>query len=123
MASLAGVGGGIAAFVASGTQLDRVTTAETMFAYFVTARNLPLAIADDFSKMVGKMFPDSEIARKYSSGRTKMTQIVKGALAPQFEKVLVWLNCIGGKTYCATMCNVPGLLNSMSDRLHDFASL
>ena len=58
-------GGGIDKFIATGIQSDRVTNAETMFAYFVTAKDLPLAIAGDFSKMTGKMFPDSEIARKY----------------------------------------------------------
>lgn len=33
-----------------------------------------------------KMFPDSEIARKFSCGRTKTTAIVKGALSPHFLK-------------------------------------
>ncbi|KAI4827694.1 hypothetical protein KUCAC02_031072 [Chaenocephalus aceratus] len=32
------------------------------------------------------MFPDSEIAKQYSCGRTKATQIVKGTIAPALDK-------------------------------------
>ena len=64
----------MATFIATGTEVDKVTTAETMFAHLLAANNLPLSMADSFSKMVGTMFPDSQIANKFSSGRTKMTQ-------------------------------------------------
>jgi len=37
--------------------------------------NLPLALNDHFSKLVPRMFPDSEIARQYACGRTKATHI------------------------------------------------
>ncbi|XP_061907022.1 protein FAM151B isoform X3 [Entelurus aequoreus] len=42
------------------------------------ASNIPFSFADVFNKSVKDMFPDSEIARQYSNGRTKATQIVKG---------------------------------------------
>ena len=34
--------------------------------------------------LVGDMFPDSDIAKKYGTGKTKATQIMKGSLAPFF---------------------------------------
>ena len=54
------LGGGIAWYVAVGTDVDRVAAAETMFRNFIPESNLPLTITDDFSKMGGKMFPDSD---------------------------------------------------------------
>ncbi len=35
-----------------------------------------------------KMFPDSEIAQKFSCGRTHCTAIVKEALAPNYNTML-----------------------------------
>ena len=64
-----------------------MATAETMFVHLLAANNLPLSMADSFSKMLGTMFPDSQIANKFSSGRMKMTQVIKWALAPAFHKV------------------------------------
>lgn len=54
----------------------------------LTSKNLPFSAADEFSKMVGKMFPDSKIAKVYSSGETETTMIVKGALAPSKDSVV-----------------------------------
>ena len=79
------MGGSIARYAAAGTEVDRVTAAETMFANFTAKSNL--AKTDDSSKMVGKMFPHSDIAKKFSAERTTTTQIIKGALAPNFNQV------------------------------------
>ena len=57
-----------------------VTKAECMFSNFVAKHNLSFAVADHFTKLVPKMFPDSEIAKKFHCGPTKTTQIVKGEL-------------------------------------------
>ena len=43
-------------------------------------------MADHFSDTVKKMFPYSEIAAKFACKKTKCTQIVKQALAPDFFK-------------------------------------
>jgi hypothetical protein len=52
--------------------VDRqVTVAEMYFATFIAEHNLPFAASDHFSKLCKVMFPDSEIAKKFSSGRTK----------------------------------------------------
>ena len=77
--ALSRMGGGIAWYFAAGTEVDRVTAAD-----FITKSNLLLAITDDFSKMVGKMFPDSDIAKKFSAGRTTT---IKTAIAPDCKRV------------------------------------
>ena len=63
----------------------QVTAAEVYFATFVAEHNLPFTASDHFSKLCKVMFPDSEIAKKFSSGRTKTTALVKHALAPAFN--------------------------------------
>ena len=70
--------------------VDRqVTVAEVYFATFIAEHNLPFAASDHFSKLCKVMFPDSEIAKKFSSGRTKTTALVKHALAPAFNENVI----------------------------------
>ena len=68
---------------------DGVTKAEIVFSYFLAEHNLPFTVADHFTKLCKVMFPDSKIATKFSCGRTKATQIVKRALAPQLQQDVV----------------------------------
>ena len=66
--------------------VDRqVTLASVYFSTFVAEHNLPFSASDHFSKLCKVMFPNSEIAKKFSSGRTKTAAIVKHALAPAFN--------------------------------------
>ena len=51
--------------------------------------NLAFNVSDHFTKLVRKMFPDSKIAQKFGSSRTKTTQIVKRALAPKLHQEVV----------------------------------
>ena len=67
---------------ANNTLNDKIITAETLFSNFVAEHNLPFAISDYFTKLCKKMFTDSEIANGFACGRTKTTQIVKRAVAP-----------------------------------------
>ncbi|KAJ8333719.1 hypothetical protein SKAU_G00410380 [Synaphobranchus kaupii] len=60
-------------------------------AMLVAKQNVPFSFNDDFNKSVKDMFPDSNIAKQYSCGRTKATQIVKGAIAPALNKEVVQL--------------------------------
>uniref|UniRef100_H2ZUA5 HAT C-terminal dimerisation domain-containing protein n=1 Tax=Latimeria chalumnae TaxID=7897 RepID=H2ZUA5_LATCH len=62
-----------------------VIKAETIFANFVARYNLPFTVADHFTKMVPIMFPDSSTAKKYASGKTKTTKLIKGSLAPNLD--------------------------------------
>lgn len=60
------------------TEADQVSKAELKMSMLIAKNNIPFSFSDDFNKSVSDMFPDSAIARKYSAGKTKTTQLVKG---------------------------------------------
>ena len=67
---------------------EGVITSEALWAMFVAKHNLPFLTSDHANKLFSKMFPDSDLAKQFSRGRTKTTAIVKQALAPHYlEKV------------------------------------
>ena len=73
----------VSSYFRDNTRLDdKVIRAETLFSQFVAEHNLPFLVADHFTPLVKKMFPDSRVAEKFSCARTKTTCIIKGALAP-----------------------------------------
>ncbi|KAK3791726.1 hypothetical protein RRG08_033830 [Elysia crispata] len=55
----------------------QVIRAETLFANAIVEHNLSLALADHMSDLFTKMFPDSQIAKKYAAGRTKTRGLVQ----------------------------------------------
>ena len=56
--------GGMVQYVAHGqNEVDGVTKPETMVTYWIAHHNLPMSAADEFSRMVPKLFPDSKIAK------------------------------------------------------------
>ncbi|XP_048853244.1 uncharacterized protein LOC125721411 [Brienomyrus brachyistius] len=68
----------MSAFVTrNATEADQVTSAEVKMAMLCAKNNIPFSFHDDFNKCVADMFPDSAIARKYSTGKTKATQLIK----------------------------------------------
>ncbi|XP_059397935.1 uncharacterized protein LOC132130252 [Carassius carassius] len=79
----------MSAFVTrNATEADQVPSAEVKMAMLCAKNNIPFTFHDDFNKCVADMFPDSAIARKYSTGKTKATQIIKGAIAAELEDEL-----------------------------------
>ena len=66
-----------------------MTRAEVKVTNLLVQHNIPLSLADHLSPLIHNIFPDSEIAKCYSSARTKTTCILNGALAPHFKLVLV----------------------------------
>ena len=52
---------------------------------FVAKHNLAFLNSEHASKLFVQMFPDSEIARKFACGRTKITAIVKVTLSPYYH--------------------------------------
>lgn len=62
------------------SEADKVMKAEVQMAMLVAKSNISFSLCDDFSKSVADMFPDSAIAWKYASGRTKTTELVKGKI-------------------------------------------
>ena len=47
-----------------------------LFTSFIIEHNPPIGIADHATKLFHRMFPDSEMAKKYSCGRTKTSAII-----------------------------------------------
>ena len=50
--------------------------AELRWANFVCENNLPVKLSDNFTKLVPKIFPDSNIAKNFHCSRTKTSQII-----------------------------------------------
>ena len=68
---------------------QRLIEAETRWALFVAEHNIAFLSSDHATKLFPKMFPDSEIGKRFACGRTKTTAIVKTALAPHFQDIAV----------------------------------
>ena len=51
--------------------------------------NIPLAFADELTPLFHDIFPDSEIAKHYSSRRGKTACIINGAIAPYLEEQIM----------------------------------
>ena len=58
--------------------------AEIKVATAIVKHNIPIAFTDHLSPLMKGIFPDSEIAKNYSSARTKI-----GALSPFLQNCLV----------------------------------
>jgi hypothetical protein len=54
----------------------QVTNAEILFTNFLIVHNVPIAVSDHAGPLFRKMFPDSEIAKKYGCARTKTSAII-----------------------------------------------
>ena len=51
--------------------------------------NVPIALSDELTPLFHDIFPDSEIAKKFSSRHTKTACIINGAIAPHYQQQLV----------------------------------
>ena len=72
----------------------QVSLAEVLWANFTAEHNLAFALSDHATKLLSVMFPDSNIAKKFSSARTKTTAVVTNILAPYVrEKLIVAMKC------------------------------
>ncbi|KAF3840274.1 hypothetical protein F7725_018991 [Dissostichus mawsoni] len=63
--------------------------AEVKVAMTMVQQNIPLAFSDHLSPLFKECFPDSKIAQKYSSARTKTTAIINKCVAPYLMDELV----------------------------------
>ena len=62
--------GGMVQYVAHGqNEVDIVSRAETMFVYWITHHNLPMSAANEFSRMVPKLFRNRKFTKTCSSGK------------------------------------------------------
>ena len=77
-------------FLSSSNPLvDKVSRAEVKVAAMLVQNNIPLSLADELTPLFQDIFPDSEIATKFSSRRTKTACVINGAIAPHFKENLV----------------------------------
>ena len=67
----------------------QVIHAEVKVATMLVKHNIPLSLADELTPLFHEIFPDSEIAKKFSSRHTKTACIINGALAPFYHRKLV----------------------------------
>ena len=51
--------------------------------------NIPVAVMEHLSPLFPDIFPDSKVAKRFASARTKTTCILNMALCPHFEAALV----------------------------------
>jgi len=54
-------------------------------ANFMVEHNVPFAVSDHLTSLIHDIFPDSQIAKQYSSCRTKTTSMLNLAIAPHFH--------------------------------------
>ena len=62
----------------------KVIEAEALWTTFVVKHNLAFETSNHSTKLFHRMFPDSEIAKKFACGHSKTTAIIKEALAPHY---------------------------------------
>ena len=67
----------------------QVTRAEVKVAILLVKNNVPIALSDELTPLFHDVFPDSEIAKKFSSRHTKTACIINGAIAPRYQQQLV----------------------------------
>lgn len=65
-----------------------VINAEVMFTEFIVEHGISVAATDHAGQLFRKMFPDSQIAQKYGSARTKTTYIMKTLGDNSAEQIL-----------------------------------
>ena len=68
---------------------DKVINAEVLFTGYILEHNLPFESAAHAGPLFRKMFPDSDIARKYGCASTKTAAIINYAIAPFLHDSLV----------------------------------
>ena len=72
------------------TSLEKkVVNTEVKITNFLVQYNLPVATADHLSYFFKEVFPDSNIAKNYTSRRTKTTSIINEAFAPHCREYLI----------------------------------
>lgn len=65
---------------------DSVTKAEVLLTNFIAEHNLPFLVADHFTDLVQRMFPDSATAQNFKCKRTKSTHILCNSIAPFYHQ-------------------------------------
>lgn len=70
-------------------QNNSVVDAELHWANFAAENNLSMNLADNFSKLVPKMFPECQAAKQFKCSRTKTTQLIEQVLCDEVRVAVV----------------------------------
>lgn len=70
------------------TLQDQICRAEAIFAMSVTMNSIPFSWGDTATEIYHAMFPDSDVAKGFSCGRSKLSRIVSDGLGPYKSKVV-----------------------------------
>jgi hypothetical protein len=73
-------------FFSSSSDLS-VVNAEVLFTEFLIEHSIPFTVADHAGALFRRMFPDSQIARKYGCGRTKTACIIEALVKEDSENI------------------------------------
>ena len=103
------------------TLLYQTTRAEVKIANALVQHNIPLAVTDHLSPLLRDIFPDSDIAKEYTSASTKTTCMINGSLVPHFKSALVSAMKSQPFSIAVDGSNDSGLekMNPMTVRLYD----
>jgi len=58
-------------------------------ATMLAMNNVPIALSEELTPLFSDIFPDSEIAKQFSSHHTKTACMINGAIAPHYQQQLV----------------------------------
>lgn len=86
---------------------DQVCKAEAMFALSVVSKSIPFSWGDTATEMYHCMFADSEIAKRFSCGRVKLSRVVSDGLGPYFKAQVVGELCEPNVYYSLMIDETP----------------
>ena len=64
----------VSSFLATDPIQEKVMAAEVKLTVFLAENHLPMAVADQASRLFKSMFPDSQIAKKITCGKQRLQQ-------------------------------------------------
>ena len=76
----------VSSFLATDPIQEKVVATEVKLAVFLAEIRLPMAVADQASRLFKSMFLDSQIAKKITCGRTKASAVLNDAIAEDLKE-------------------------------------
>ena len=67
------------------SERDKVTTAELIWLFKLIAKDVSFVFSDGMSDTFRAMFPDSDIAKSFGMGRTKISYLIRFGVGPYFS--------------------------------------
>lgn len=89
------------------TLQDQICRAEAIFAMSVTMKSIPFSWGDTATEIYHAMFPDSDVAKGFSCGRSKLSRIVSDGLGPYFKSKVVDELCYPNVFYSVVVDETP----------------